>query len=324
MKTTMIKCAVLAAAATEAAALFGDGLAPLNPEFSKWRDEQASISPANGPVGGNEADGNVANPQLRVGGVIPSPFDRSYLKDFYVDGEAVSPLKPRQAGLLGAGNSAIPSAYDTRADGRGLTSVKNQSPYGTCWAHATCGCLEAWLLNVGKGTFDLSENNLVNLHGRDWSFSEGGNGDVASAYLLRWGGPVLESSDPYPNIGGSPTNLEPILHLQNVKWIPGRTSSTDNALIKKAVMKYGAVSVDYFHEPAAGGGVAKIDGNIVAVDPEKVAAMFEATSDLRDWDGAAKLTPEVEVLGTDANGKMTFAVTPGDGTAQSAFLRIMK
>jgi len=65
-------------------------------------------------------------------------------------------------------------------------------------------------------------------------------------------------------------------------------------------------------------------GTASTVDPAKVAAMFEATSDLRDWNGAAKLTPEVEVLGTDANGKMTFAVTPGDGTAQSAFLRIMK
>jgi len=70
--------------------------------------------------------------------------------------------------------------------------------------------------------------------------------------------------------------------------------------------------------------VVKDGGRAVTVDPAKVAAMFEATSDLRDWDGAAKLTPEVEVLGTDANGKMTFAVTPGDGTATSAFLRIRK
>jgi len=72
------------------------------------------------------------------------------------------------------------------------------------------------------------------------------------------------------------------------------------------------------------GVVAKIDGNIVAVDPAKVAAMFEATSDLNDWDDAAKLTPAVEVLATDSDGKMTFAVTPGDGTAPSAFLRLRK
>jgi len=62
----------------------------------------------------------------------------------------------------------------------------------------------------------------------------------------------------------------------------------------------------------------------VAVDQEKVAAMFEATSDLGDWIGAAKLTPTVTTSGTDASGKMTFVVIPGDGTAAKAFLRIRK
>jgi len=62
----------------------------------------------------------------------------------------------------------------------------------------------------------------------------------------------------------------------------------------------------------------------VAVDQEKVAAMFEATGDLGDWNGAAKLTPTVTTSGTDASGKMTFVVTPGDGTAAKAFLRIRK
>ena len=249
----MRKSILSIAAATAVVTLFGDGLAPLNPEFVEWSKGRTSLSPVKGPTGGNVSGGSVANPQLRVSGVVPSPFDRSYLKSFYVDGEAVSPIKPRQVRLLASGSSSIPSSYDTRVDGKGLTPVKDQSPYGTCWAHATCGCLEAWLLNAGKGTFDLSENNLVNLHGIDWSFREGGNGDVASAYLLRWSGPVLEASDRYPNIGGSPSNLEPILHLQNVKWIPGRLSSTDNAIIKRAVMKYGAVSVDYYHEPSASG-----------------------------------------------------------------------
>ena len=62
----------------------------------------------------------------------------------------------------------------------------------------------------------------------------------------------------------------------------------------------------------------------VAVDQEKVAAMFEATGDLGDWTGAAKLTPAVTTSGTDANGKMTFVVTPGDGAAAKAFLRIKR
>ncbi len=71
--------------------------------------------------------------------------------------------------------------------------------------------------------------------------------------------------------------------------------------------------------------VAVKDGaSAVAVDAAKVAAMFEATGDLGDWTGAAKLTPTVTTSGTDASGKMTFVVTPGNGTAAKAFLRIRK
>ncbi|MGN0855557.1 MAG: hypothetical protein ACI4R9_08570 [Kiritimatiellia bacterium] len=69
--------------------------------------------------------------------------------------------------------------------------------------------------------------------------------------------------------------------------------------------------------------VVKDGENPVAVAAEKVAAMFEATSDLGDWDGAA-LTPAVTVKGTDASGTMSFTVTPGDGTAARAFLRIRR
>ncbi len=70
--------------------------------------------------------------------------------------------------------------------------------------------------------------------------------------------------------------------------------------------------------------VAVKDGETaVAVDPEKVAAMFEATGDLGDWNGAAKLTPTVTV--EDGEGAtMRFKVTPGDGSAPRAFLRIRK
>ena len=62
----------------------------------------------------------------------------------------------------------------------------------------------------------------------------------------------------------------------------------------------------------------------VAVDAEKVAAMFEATGDLGDWTGAAKLTPTVTTSGTHASGKMTFVVSPTDGIAPRAFLRIRR
>ena len=58
------------------------------------------------------------------------------------------------------------------------------------------------------------------------------------------------------------------------------------------------------------------------VDPAKVAAMFEATSDLGDWTGASRFAPVATPAGTDPDGAMRFTVTPGDGTATSAFLRI--
>lgn len=45
--------------------------------------------------------------------------------------------------------------------------------------------------------------------------------------------------------------------------------------------------------------------------------------DLGDWNGAAKLTPEVTVEEGDG-ATMRFKVTPGDGTAPRAFLRIRK
>jgi len=64
--------------------------------------------------------------------------------------------------------------------------------------------------------------------------------------------------------------------------------------------------------------------NAVKCAAEKVKEMFEATGDLGDWNGAAKLTPAVTISGTDASGKMTFVVTPGDGTANRAFLRIKR
>lgn len=58
-----------------------------------------------------------------------------------------------------------------------------------------------------------------------------------------------------------------------------------------------------------------------AVASEKVAEMFEATSDLSDWT-AGKLTPVVTDLTQGTDDSVRFRVQPGDGTAKSAFLRI--
>jgi hypothetical protein len=81
---------------------------------------------------------------------------------------------------------------------------------------------------------------------------------------------------------------------------------------------------------AAGGGsgltvsVTVMDGErIVGADSSKVGAMFEATSDLSDWNGASKITPSVTTESGDGN-LMRFRVAPSGGTVKSMFLRIRK
>ena len=63
----------------------------------------------------------------------------------------------------------------------------------------------------------------------------------------------------------------------------------------------------------------------VAVASEKVKEMFEATSDLGDWNSAGKkLTPTVTDLTQGQANHLNFKVRPGDGTSPRAFLRIRK
>ena len=59
---------------------------------------------------------------------------------------------------------------------------------------------------------------------------------------------------------------------------------------------------------------------VVQGDPEKVAALFECTSDLADWTGEASLTPTVTEKGVEGEA-LLFEVTLGRGV-ERAFLRI--
>ena len=163
--------------------------------------------------------------------------------------------------LLSAGKSAeIPSRWDSRDYGW-VTPVRNQNPFGTCWTFAACATIETQLLKAGRGTWDFSEKNLASLHGFEVPYASGGNNDMAAAYFLRWGGAVAESNDVYKTSAAawnaSPSRqLDPAMHVQNVVWIPARSSADDNDTLKAAIMEYGAVSVSYYHDDwyiAAGG-----------------------------------------------------------------------
>ena len=232
MKTnTMLRyvlCALIAAITVGETC--AQGVAPLNPDFLSWQKKRKIGKSAPKSVVTNAPSrlkmmnaSNATEPDEPLDfGLIPEPFDSSYLANLNL-------------GLDCGVQDALPVKYDLRTLGF-LTPVKNQNPYGTCWAHATLGALESSLKKSESVVYDFSENNMANLHGWDWGFDDGGNATISSAYLLRWGGPVLESADPYPNPGES-TVKTPVRHVQRVRWIPGRSYYFDLDNIKKPLME---------------------------------------------------------------------------------------
>ncbi len=62
----MSKVLFFTAAVAATVALFGDGVSPLNPEFSEWHEGRASLSTVKGAEGGNVPDGIVEGQHLRA------------------------------------------------------------------------------------------------------------------------------------------------------------------------------------------------------------------------------------------------------------------
>lgn len=149
--------------------------------------------------------------------------------------------------LLKATSSSLPSSWDSRDYGW-VTPVRNQYPWGTCWTFAAYAVLETQLLKAGRGEYNFSEKNMASLHGFESDFDDGGNNDMATAYLLRWSGAIAESNDvyrtdltewqtTYPSV-----SMYPAIQVHEVVWVPARTSLTDNNTLKEAITNYGAVA----------------------------------------------------------------------------------
>lgn len=136
----------------------------------------------------------------------------------------------------------LPTSYDLRTQGK-LTPIKYQGSCGSCWAFATYGSLESFLLS--SESWDFSEQNLIDRHGFDWEPCEGGDIFMATAYLARWSGPIKEEDDPYKY--AALEGLKVRKHVQDVIYIPSRADSSDNDLLKQAVMDYGAVYTTMYY-----------------------------------------------------------------------------
>ena len=195
---------------------------------------QGKSTPEFGPINPaymaqHKAEAFGAGANIPLFGLRHSPLDLSHLT-----GQSVFGDKSFAEALLSS-----PATYDLRTLNR-VTPVEDQGQAGTCWTFAAMGSLESNLMPAQTCSF--SENNLKDTSGFDLGWNGGGNRDMATAYFARWSGPVNTSDDPYSTSSGtSPANLAPRKHVQEVLFLPDRSTPTDNETIKQAVMNYGGV-----------------------------------------------------------------------------------
>lgn len=201
---------------------------------------------------------------MYTGGYIASDLDNN-VPEYYSD-------------IAMLADDIIPSTYPENMDEfkKKYPSLRNQNPYGTCWAFSSMGLAEFDLINDGTkdSSVDLSElqlayftyNSVVDpLGGTDGDnaiyhnenatydyLNAGGNYEYAIRRLSQWVGAVNETTVPYGNAANSITNGidslyaygNNVAHLQNAYRINIKTQPDK---VKEEIMKHGAVGVMYTH-----------------------------------------------------------------------------
>jgi len=186
-------------------------MAPLNPEFLRAFE------------GGRKAMSDNGVPL----GYMPPPVDLSHAK-----------------GILPFPKRAFASSYDLRTQDK-VTPVRDQGGCGSCWAFGTYASLESFLKPAETNNF--SEQDLNATHGFDWGECDGGNAFISHAYLARWSGPLNEADVPYPYAFTAGNGFAPLKHVQQVVFLPERTSATDNDAIKHFLTTYGALYFAFYY-----------------------------------------------------------------------------
>lgn len=157
--------------------------------------------------------------------------------------------------------SELPSAYDLRDYDR-VTGVRHQGVDGVCWAFAAYASAESNYAETEM--MDFSENHMKHatslengLWGFDRSSSGGGNRDIATAYLARLEGAVLESDAPYACGDELPDGVTPeykpvakivdkVIFYPNISSEYNSKSMVFRNMIKQAVYDYGAVMTSIY------------------------------------------------------------------------------
>ncbi len=162
--------------------------------------------------------------------------------------------------------AALPSSYNAYERGL-LPAIRNQNPYGTCWAHAAIGSVEADLIHDGAAgtSVDLSELHLAYFVYHDYadekgcnegdtvqlnasSFLVGGNDWQATNRMANLVGPAWESAVPYSlNTSYSPSASAGRNDGCSIQ-ISGAYSinTADREAIKYNIMAHGGVDASYY------------------------------------------------------------------------------
>lgn len=276
--------------------------APLNPDFVQHQ----IIGNTNSITGfiGQSIAGNAVGGRAK--GLIPSPVDRSHMV-------GLTPTGRMNVMSSGAGAVGVyPSSFDLRASGY-VTTVKDQGKCNNCWTFSAMSSAESNALVGGGGSYDFSENNLNVRNGFDWGPCNGGNGDMAGAYMTRWGssyaaGLVYESDDPYTQdaMNGTPpytsaSGLSPRVHVQEFLVLPDRGSGTDNDNYKFSIQNYGAVDVGMY-----------VDAGITS---STNSTYWKQTTSAYYYNGSVATNHAVALIGWDDNYPASnFSMTPpGNG-----------
>ena len=164
--------------------------------------------------------------------------------------------------------ATMPAAYDSRNSGI-ISPVKNQDPWGTCWAFGAMASGEASLAKKGlaSSTLDLSEmhlayfflnstNDPLGLTANDRvtnNTSEknylnmGGNNIFTMFALSKWVGAADEATAPYsatpPKLSANLAYTDKV-HLQNVRFV----NTGDATSVKTLIQQYGAVSTAMYFD----------------------------------------------------------------------------
>lgn len=139
----------------------------------------------------------------------------------------------REASLDAAQSEELPRRFDLR-ENRVLNTVENQGTFGTCWAFASTAALETSQTN--GAILDFSVDHMTMNSGFNIAPTEGGDYNMALAYLAAWKGPVLAADDPYGD-GITDRSLGAVRHLQEARMIEEK----DLNKIKSMIMRYGGV-----------------------------------------------------------------------------------